>query len=57
MGIGEFYSNALWNRKEKYWRDTIDGRLPSTCKVANFFFATFFFLAKKKVGRSPFSKG
>ena len=30
---------------------------PSTCRVANFFFETFFFLGKKKVERFSFAKG
>ena len=46
-------STLAWAFAKSFAGFSHRNRKRSTCKVANFFFGTFFFLGKKKVHRSP----
>ena len=46
-------STLAWAFAKSFADFSHRSRKRSTCKVANFFFGTFFFLGKKKVHRSP----
>ena len=53
----EFWGTAIPGTVNVFATQLMVRQIRSTCRVANFFFGTFFFLAKKKVVRSPFTKG
>ena len=53
----EFWGTAIPGTVNVFATQLMVRQSRSTCRVANFFFGTFFFLAKKKVVRFPFTKG